>query len=1335
MKKNTKLLVLSLTSLMGLGLMGCDMAKAIPTTEKPEPQVIQDEATETDAIGERVKLNQDPNAPVSSVTFSPAFGYQIFNETAEKMSIRLFAVINNYKGLSAAKITSKVTSYREDKAVAPADETIVKEETEFQVTTVYSSIKAASEVTWSETVSAADFPSPYYMVYTLNNIPAAHYFDTISLTFSATADSEQTKGLVFNAMGLHGDYSKNIKYEENDGADAGTYKAFKQTAGYNIKKVFLPQKHVQITDFYAKPLGDIVALNPGTTTGVFESWTGLEEIHLPDTIKTVGGWAFASSSLKKINLPASLANVGSTIFSNYTKLTELDYECANLVNASNTYSVNVELVKVSANVESLPEKFFNSAYGATKIVYEGTEAQWAALKTDSNAENGFFIDNVYCSDTTTSTVTYHYGDGKIGEVTGDVETTAINGHLLKNPGNPIPNEEGKEFKGWFTDANFQTPADFTAAVSGDVDLYAKYDDFGPGISMDNPTLLDPNSPESFSANLVPGKKAEYMKFTMPATAAHGDWYYLSIDSSASTVAADISSTSYKNPGITVYDGNKQEITLGSDKISDASKAQKVDSDAGKVRFYAEPGESYYFKAALHTSASSEVYGTMALKLENFDNDNEAEAINLTFGNHVAVNNLAKHHHIVYKYVATETKSIAVYKTQTNYEYGGFNVVDAANPTELIGSYNKSSSGFLVMNQEAGHTYLIEAFATNPATEDSFISIYVDEAPQGSNQSNPIALTLGDEVTVADVGSQYVYYSFSLAEESTVKFLLSGGNSSYAKSVEVLSTSIKVEETGKKTTSWGETTITYGGEVSTINVLPAGDYLVKVGYAEPVSYWTSFKFKAMTIGLGDDPTLPREQAITMDTNIQFESAVNGIWYRINSDAANYLNINYVAASASGIKVALYSVEGTTKLKEVTTVGGTLVYQTAADTDYLLLVHGADGNVTLNMSRSDTAETGLTKAEAFTAKLGMADMKNVSDYAGSTIWLKFTTTEAGLYKVFTRSYLDGQPAPGNGNDANIYGLYTADSDTAVTATKAPVDDDRHSHPETAGNYDSYGEYTLEAGTTYYVKLKVGSTNASNWDNVYFGVKGSEPGDNAAAAITADLSGASFEATATESGYWYKYTSAATESLTITPSGLEGAKVTVYKSDGTTSLGEVSVGAAEGLTVLITAGDYYVRVSGASGTLTLALEHSEAPAYTITNQKGTGGDKGAISNLSAGEGWIEDTDHEGVLKSNIYGIGMGRAVYNFSVSVDGHVSFKYACSGEKGWDYLCIYVNGTELVGKDQSVAPVGDYDSLAWTDFERDLHAGDSLVIVYQKDNSGNGGLDTAFIKNFNFAAAE
>ncbi len=1073
MKKNTKLLVLSLTSLMGLGLMGCDMAKAIPTNEKAEPEVIQDEATESDAIGNLLRLNLDTPVTSETVNFAPAIGYQVFNETPEKMSLRIFAVVDGYKAISAAKITSKVTSYREDKTVAPQDETVIKAETEFQVTGVYSSIKSDLGVTWSELVSAVEFPNPYYMVYTLNNIPLDHYFDTITLTFSATADTEKTKTLVFNPMGIHGDYATNIRYGEIEGT--GTYKAFKKSAGSSIKHAYLPQKHVEITDFYAKPLGDIVALNPGDNNGVFESWSNLEEVHLPDSITSIGGWAMSSSSLKKANIPVGVTSTGSTIFSSGARLEELDYDAANLVN-TNEYRNNVNVLKVSAGVQSLPEKFFASGYGPTKVIYEGTEAQWAALKTDTNANNGFFIDEVYCSDTTTSTVTYHYGDGKIGEVTGDVATTAINGHLLKNPGNPVPNEAGKEFKGWYLDPNFQTPADFTAEVSGNLDLYAKYDDFGPGISMDNPTILDPNSPASFSANLVPGKKAEYMKFTMPATAAHGDWFYLMVDKDSSSVAADISSTSYMSPGITVYNANKEELVLGSDDIKDASKAQKVNRDDYRVRFYAEPGETYYFKGVLHTSASSNVYGTIAFQLFTYANDTADEALDLAYGVHADVENVSKYHKVIYKYVANDTKTVALYKTQTGGKYGGFTVVDAADPTVALGTYNRSVDGFVTFDQEAGHTYLIEANADAEATAESHITIYVDDTPAGMSQNDPIDLALDTEVSVPDVHTQYVYYSLTLEEESTIKFVLSDGSSYTAKSIEVES------ETAQGAPS-------SGADVTLYKVLSAGTHIVKVGYASSMSSWVSFKLKATKVNAGDD--------------------------------------------------------------------------------------------------------------------------------------------------------------------------------------------------------------------------------------------------AYSAVAADLSGASLTATATAGGYWYKSSITAADYLSISASGLNGAVVTVYKGDGTTVLGSVTSGSAEALTILAIPGDIYLCVSGAAGEVTLTLGHEVPPACVYSNKKGLNGENGVITTIEEGAGWVEDANHEGVMKSDIEGKNYGRAHYSMTVTVAGTVSFEWASSGESRYDYLQVFVNGVEKIGQGSNRAPVSSFEALTWFEFSQSLNAGDTITISFRKDSSGNSGLDAGFFRNFSF----
>ncbi|MBP5091027.1 MAG: leucine-rich repeat protein, partial [Bacilli bacterium] len=752
MKKKNRLFVLSLTSLLGLTLMGCDMAKAIPNSEKEEPEVINDEVTYNDHFGTLVKLGAAPSSDPKNVAIATSFGYQIAEESADKMSVRIIAAVDDYKGISSAKITSKVVGYREEKNTPSENEEVVKEETEFAVTAVYSSLSADLDIKWTSTLNAASFASPYFMVYTLNDIPSEHWFDTISVTFSATAANNASESFVFNAMGLHGDYARNISYTLDEGL--GGYVTYKNSTASSISKIYLPEKHVEINSFYAKPLGDIVALNTTGNTGTFESVTGITEIHLPKTIKKIGGWAFSTSSLKKVNIPENVVSTGSTILSSSAHLEELSYEAKNLVNDSNSYSATIDVVRVSKKVESLPNKFFSSSYLPKKVIYEGTEAEWAALKNEGNAENGFFIDEVYCSDTTTSTITYHYGEGKIGETTGDVALTVINGHTLPNPGNPIANEPGQEFKGWFLDEALTIPADFTSSVSANADLYAKYGDFGPGISMANPRVLTPTSASSFSANLVPGKKAEFIKFEMPANAA-ADWFYLTIESNGCVVDRSVSTATYTRLGIEAYDAQGNKLDIGSQGITNDKKVQKVNNDDYRIRFYAEAGEAIYFKAMLH-SGNEDVYGTIAFSFNTYANDSIGEAIPMAFGESKAVSFVSKYQRVLYSYTATETKTVALRKDQIGGAYGGFTVVDAAEPTLSLGSFSKSYAGLVLLNQVAGHTYLIEANATDASTAESYITLSIEDAPQGALAVDPIAYTLGDEVTVASIAPQYVY---------------------------------------------------------------------------------------------------------------------------------------------------------------------------------------------------------------------------------------------------------------------------------------------------------------------------------------------------------------------------------------------------------------------------------------------------------------------------------------------------------------------------------------------------------------------------------------------------
>ena len=74
---------------------------------------------------------------------------------------------------------------------------------------------------------------------------------------------------------------------------------------------------------------------------------------------------------------------------------------------------------------------------------------------------------------------------------------------------------------------------------------------------------------------------------------------------------------------------------------------------------------------------------------------------------------------------------------------------------------------------------------------------------------------------------------------------------------------------------------------------------------------------------------------------------------------------------------------------------------------------------------------------------------------------------------------------------------------------------------------------------------------------------------------------------------------------------------------------------------------------------------------------------------------------------------------------------CFGESGYDYLQVFVNGVEKVGKGANRSPVSSFEQLTWFEFSQSLNAGDTITISFRKDSSGNSGLDAGFFRNFSF----
>ena|GEM_PF-3440884 len=101
----------------------------------------------------------------------------------------------------------------------------------------------------------------------------------------------------------------------------------------NLQKVTIPKTVKELCEAFficdklktAGPIGSGCNIEFGWDTAIpenaFDSCTSLEQITIPNGIKTIGGYAFSyCTSLKKVTIPASVKEMGSVLFDGCTKL-------------------------------------------------------------------------------------------------------------------------------------------------------------------------------------------------------------------------------------------------------------------------------------------------------------------------------------------------------------------------------------------------------------------------------------------------------------------------------------------------------------------------------------------------------------------------------------------------------------------------------------------------------------------------------------------------------------------------------------------------------------------------------------------------------------------------------------------------------------------------------------------------------------------------------------------------------------------------------------------------------------------------------------------------------
>lgn len=1016
----------------------------------------------TDEVGKGVSFGNHLRVAEEIDTVHSVLGVQTYAGEGGKKNLRFVAALSGYRGLNSAKFVRTVTS--------PSGE-VVKESAEIPVDMVYTSVKDASSVKWSEEIDAATYQ--YFMVYTLRNIPEEHWLDKVevSLVAKTNADVEITSTQKANVLGVEYTEPSGFLFKQNaDEKERGVWHVEKNAPG---AKVEVPAYNYQLESgsYHAVSAGPVVAIgDTGSTTGGFESCVNLEEVVLPDTIETFNRWCFSKANkLTSLRLPKNLKTIMGSAFNNTTGLKTIYYDAVALETVSGSIKDStIETVKVSKAVTSLPNDRLFEEGKLLKVEYEGTEAEWAALINGKN--NGMNIDNVICSDTEIISVNFHIGEGSVtykGEsVTGDYTLSLIKGKKVDNIGKPLLS--GKFFEGWYTAETGGELYDFDAPVTGDLDLYARYGELPAGNSMDEPILLD-GTEYSASVTTFPGMQNVYYKLTAPAT----DIYYFAINTIAIDTESSSSGVNTTNPLIRVYDETKTELPSKNYTI-DASSAKVQQISSSEPCIYAihmEANEVRYIEISAYYNSyyNDRVgYGTMDVAMWTEEGDSIDTAAELTYGEAMPItfshrydHKKNNYQHLLYKYTAEETKKVFL-SLGTNSQWVSLTVYDSADLSRTYHAVRGSSNSSTIMNVETGHTYYIEA-TTNSQTDDAkTISVTIGDPAQGYDVVNPLPYEISEnilEVTGLDIAARY--YTFTVDQDSAYRFILTGGSSSYAKNITLMNSNGETiadhTEAGVTDDWYGGTT--YASEMKFVQELTAGTYTMRIGYSGTSTSSTLIRLSVKTLGVGDSISEPDTTSFDASLAEQtFSVTADGRYFKFIAPTSQWYVYKITGTSANA---ELFG-EGNVSLGK----GKDIYIQLEAGKEYILYLTG-NGDVTVNMTCSDELpEDGKLRQTAFTFVLDENHHMTIDPTIvyGSNVWFKASGLVAGkTYRIWSNNDA--------ANDTKLVSTYVGDSTVSI----ATNDDDRNSHPDyTRYKYDFYCEFTIpadsEAFEFVYFEIKI-------------------------------------------------------------------------------------------------------------------------------------------------------------------------------------------------------------------------------------------------------------------------
>lgn len=194
----------------------------------------------------------------------------------------------------------------------------------------------------------------------------------LASTISTSVCAETLSGSGYTTEGVWISFDTETGLVTGDFASVGMYYA------YGVTKVTIPSTiegyTVTVVDEWA-----------------FSEFKSLTTVIFPDTITTIGYGAFSDcSSLESIEIPSGVTTIEGMTFSMCEILTDVSIPdtVTSIEYGAFRYCYALKSITIPTSVTSM-EQIFSSCSGL-EIYYEGTEAQWEAIKFH---EDGLFIDD------------------------------------------------------------------------------------------------------------------------------------------------------------------------------------------------------------------------------------------------------------------------------------------------------------------------------------------------------------------------------------------------------------------------------------------------------------------------------------------------------------------------------------------------------------------------------------------------------------------------------------------------------------------------------------------------------------------------------------------------------------------------------------------------------------------------------------------------------------------------------------------------------------------------------------------------------------------------------